>query len=1016
MKIGSAEIINRKKTIFLVVFFIFLLFGIQAFAAKCNLDDWNSNDCTMDINYTDPGSGGGLFKCQYTIISGASPSCPTNGSWTDTPNCSPLCSGSSCVCTDIPISIGSEKSCSVQGTDTCIICSRAEDVAGNLGYASTSLDIDYSTPQTTIKCDDIDCLSNWDNSEDGVGITLDCKDCDNPGLDCSGCNKTYYCQDQLDSCSPTTEYTTTFNVTNEEINYVRYYSTDMAGYNEDINSQPVRIDRTVPEIIDIGPVEVMENELNYYYATTSDIYSGVDICYFYQDGANKETIYTDPAVCGSSGCSITTANQYSFLTTDSHNVGFYCYDSAGNSQYTIQEVTVNADDPPICIIFLQETEVNQIDQPNDTLHIYVGDSTDDFGIDTVKFCSDKTLNNECDTSWTTEFGWDSSDLDNGWNHETKIKEWKFTESGTYEVLAEIKDTAGNTDWPDIAPTVYVNNSPNSAIYRWSGSEYVDDPGDSWQNDNFIRYIYDYDSDGSLSSCEYYIYDNIATLTTAIGGRTPCSNGAFNDKTITVGEDLNCPSQGFNACTLAVRCTDNDIAVSEYDTATYQIDWEAPIVGTTSPTIAEVNVPQTYFVPVSDNIELEYCWLYIEGINEGSMTISPTPCQNGIPCTASLEYTFTSVGIYSMYVFCADHYDSQTGTYLNFGNGESVNVTVFAEDDQPPICEINIPDRTTISTSIYIAVGASSDFEGAMSGVKFSSDNNLNTLPDGNWDPVTDYYDWDFSSGNWNSANKTMRWSFSETGTYEVWAKVIDNVGLTDSCYDTIIVSECIPGNTKNCTSNYGCIHTITCTAQGNWPTCGSGDECTFGEIQDCGISGTQTCTDFCTWGSCVEETPECPETPPFCSICYHPECNTGTGLWECQPDAAGTDCGDCRQCNGAGTCNYICSGTESSCKCISDVCIDCSNYYDGSCGYRGVCNCGSLEIPIWSCSGGSCQCNCQYNASCEDENGNGGIGSCNAYCIFLGYENGDCNLNEAECNTAGGIYESGGDEHCSLPD
>jgi prepilin-type N-terminal cleavage/methylation domain-containing protein len=72
------------------------------------------------------------------------------------------------------------------------------------------------------------------------------------------------------------------------------------------------------------------------------------------------------------------------------------------------------------------------------------------------------------------------------------------------------------------------------------------------------------------------------------------------------------------------------------------------------------------------------------------------------------------------------------------------------------------------------------------------------------------------------------------------------------------------------------------------------------------------------------------------------------------PLADGTDCGDCRECQ-SGVCTTLCQGTESSCECISDFCIDCSVYYGEECGYGA---CTSTEKPSWSCSGGSCVYSC----------------------------------------------------------
>jgi len=83
----------------------------------------------------------------------------------------------------------------------------------------------------------------------------------------------------------------------------------------------------------------------------------------------------------------------------------------------------------------------------------------------------------------------------------------------------------------------------------------------------------------------------------------------------------------------------------------------------------------------------------------------------------------------------------------------------------------------------------------------------------------------------------------------------------------------------------------------------------------------------------------------------------------------GTDCGNCQECQ-SGICTNMCSGAESSCECVDDACVDCSDYYGTGCGYSGKCNCGSLQTPNWTCNSGSCSCTCSDNlincSTCED--------------------------------------------------
>ncbi len=384
----------------------------------------------------------------------------------------------------------------------------------------------------------------------------------------------------------------------------------------------------------------------------------------------------------------------------------------------------------------------------------------------------------------------------------------------------------------------------------------------------------------------------------------------------------------------------------------------PTVGPISPTVCQVNVPTNFSANVLDNIGVTNCWLYVEGVNDGEMTLSPSPCPS---CTATKSHTFTSTGDYSLYAFCKDEAGNYTG-----GPAVTVAVTEFG----PLICNINVPTTGLVNQWFLINVSGS---KGAIAGVRFAS--NLVGEPTGSW---TNWYGWTASSGDWNATSKIMKWSFASAGNYEVWAELKDSGDSTVSCHapNTILIfEECYPWDITTCLSLQGCSHTITCQSNGIWPSCPT-DACSPGDTpQNCGVDGIRTCTDSCIWGPCVEPPPggECTWPPDItCPICQHPECNTTTGDWECQPDLAGTDCGDCRQCDSLGNCNNICSGSESSCECISDVCIDCSIYYDHdpggpTCGILGIiCSCGPCERHVWSCSYGQCVCNCSdFDTTCD---------------------------------------------------
>ena len=95
------------------------------------------------------------------------------------------------------------------------------------------------------------------------------------------------------------------------------------------------------------------------------------------------------------------------------------------------------------------------------------------------------------------------------------------------------------------------------------------------------------------------------------------------------------------------------------------DTTPPIVGTTSPTSAAVNVAADFSASVSDNIAVTSCNLFVNGVDQGSMNLSASPCTN---CTVLKSYTFTLAGTFPMYARCSDAAGNTT-------SGSSVNVTV-----------------------------------------------------------------------------------------------------------------------------------------------------------------------------------------------------------------------------------------------------------------------------------------------------------------------------------------------------
>jgi len=133
-------------------------------------------------------------------------------------------------------------SVSVSGEDTNYVRYYSTDNADNPEpIQSSSVMIDTANPSTSVNPSGTLGNNGWYTSD--VGITLD------PFDATSGIDSTLYCTDQTDTCTPDTTYAP-FQFTAEGTNYVRYYSTDLAGNQEDIESAEVKIDKNPPTTSD----------------------------------------------------------------------------------------------------------------------------------------------------------------------------------------------------------------------------------------------------------------------------------------------------------------------------------------------------------------------------------------------------------------------------------------------------------------------------------------------------------------------------------------------------------------------------------------------------------------------------------------------------------------------------------------------------------------------------------------------------------------------------------------------
>jgi len=125
------------------------------------------------------------------------------------------------------------------------------------------------------------------------------------------------------------------------------------------------------------------------------------------------------------------------------------------------------------------------------------------------------------------------------------------------------------------------------------------------------------------------------------------------------------------------------------------------------------------------------------------------------------------------------------TYEQYRNMWDDPTSFIGAPDSPPSCSILLLDKAigsqitqvAVNKAFYIYVTASDDF--GITQVRFSSDDAQDGNPTGSW---TDWLSWGTSqshwTGYWDAVSKRKDWTFTTTGSKEVWAEVKDTSGQT----------------------------------------------------------------------------------------------------------------------------------------------------------------------------------------------------------------------------------------------
>ena len=207
-----------------------------------------------------------------------------------------------------------------------------------------TLKIDSNAPNTTATAVD-DTGSNynfntWTNST-YVNVTLNCT---------GNCSTITYCTDTDNTCTPNLTYSTPVQISTEGISYIRYRSNDTQGYLEEIKSQTIKIDTTLPtpNPATINSISALSNTSIKINATEASDSGVGGVQYYFNEttgngndsGWQSSNIYTD------SGLSVNTQYCYNVQYRDAvNNTGNKSEDSC---KYTLANIPTN----------LQATEIN----------------------------------------------------------------------------------------------------------------------------------------------------------------------------------------------------------------------------------------------------------------------------------------------------------------------------------------------------------------------------------------------------------------------------------------------------------------------------------------------------------------------------------------------------------------------------------------------------------------------------------------------------------------------------------
>ena len=391
----------------------------------------------------DDGSGSGCAATYYAIVDNTE-NCPTSG-YTQGNSGTVTC-GEGHVC---------EKK----------VCFYSEDNVGNVEDVqwSNPFKIDKEAPATTD-----DAPDGWVADDITVKLTAD----DGSG---SGVANTFYCVDESNSCNPDTsgnEVSVTCPNGSVCIRYVRYYSVDNVGNEEEVKtSGPIRIDKSAPRVGDITVDPTIANQYTNTHPTISasiqDGGSGITSCKYTIDGG---TTWNDASWNATSGTC--TANITGLSNGSTYTFNIKGTDAAGNEGVGAPvQRTVDGKEPTISNIGVKC-------EAGDNCGIYPGSTYVRGTITVYATVEDKVSGVKEVIFYLGDKSCVRSAGEEGY-YACKIRTTQLTD-GTYTLSVSATDNAGNSASGSKSDIIVDNTPPETTkTYEEGGPYYQDGEGNEW---------------------------------------------------------------------------------------------------------------------------------------------------------------------------------------------------------------------------------------------------------------------------------------------------------------------------------------------------------------------------------------------------------------------------------------------------------------------------------------------------------------------------------------------------------